>query len=141
MPPDYYSLLGLEKSFDIDLAKLTANYFAAQQKAHPDKSGESEAASRLNQAYGTLKNRLKRLGYLIELSGYRDLRADQVLLMEIMDLREEYEVAPEKTVEKIKVKIEELFKAAALAFKANKVDDMAAIYTKIKYLNNVITNP
>jgi len=118
MPRDYFELLGLEKSFDIDLAKLNANYFAAQQKAHPDKSGESDDAARLNEAYGTLKNKFRRLGYLVEISGHKDLAADQALLMEMMELREEYEGSPDKTAEKIRKQIDVLLQRRVLLFRA-----------------------
>ena len=138
--PDYFALLGLRQSFDIDLTELTQNYFKAQKSAHPDKSGENTEAALLNEAYGVLKNRFKRLGYLVETFSSKELAAPQDLLMEIMELREEYEAEPEPSGKKIKQLIEDLFAAARLDFEANKVDDMAEKYVRIKYLNNVIAN-
>lgn len=143
---DYFSLLGVPRGVMVDLAVLNKNYIELQNKFHPDKfvsRGEVEKkaaaqqSSLINEAYATLKNRFKRLEYLVKLTVPGELKAEPALLMEIMELREE---ATAETVKKLAGEIDELFTKAELDFKAGKLNDMAAKSIRIKYLNNVTAN-
>lgn len=100
---DHFRRLGLEATFDVDVARVEARYFELQRQLHPDRfatrSAREKALSQqqavaLNEAYETLKDNLKRADYLLEMRGLEEqpegchLVNDQALLMESMELRE-----------------------------------------------------
>lgn len=100
---NYFELLSLSQSFDIDLTALESAYFTAQRQYHPDrfvgKSAEERAkaaaqSANLNEAYNTLKHPLKRAKHLLALQGITVLdeanstKPNQQLLLEIMELQE-----------------------------------------------------
>ena len=75
---NHFELFQLPQNFVIDSAALDAAYREVQGQVHPDKFvNASDAdrrvamqwATRANEAYQTLKNPLKRAGYLCELNG------------------------------------------------------------------------
>lgn len=75
---DFFSLFGLPANFQIDSAVLEQSYRALQSQVHPDKfSHLSEAerrlsmqwATRVNEAYQTLRSPLNRARYLLSLQG------------------------------------------------------------------------
>ena len=75
---DFFQLFGLPASYRIDSALLDQHYHALQVQVHPDKfSHLSEAerrvsmqwATRVNEAYQTLSNPIKRARYLLSLRG------------------------------------------------------------------------
>lgn len=100
---DHFRRLGIDVTFDLDLAMLDRRYFELQRQLHPDRfatrSGRERALSQsqavaLNEAYETLKDVLKRADYLLQVRGVElmpdgcHLVNDQALLMESMELRE-----------------------------------------------------
>jgi len=100
---NYFTLLSLTQTFDIDLSALEVAYFAAQRQYHPDrfigKPAEERAkaagiSANVNDAYHTLKDPLKRAVHLLMLQGITVLdeantaKPDKALLMEIMELQE-----------------------------------------------------
>jgi molecular chaperone HscB len=118
----YFSILNIVPAFDIDLAMLEAEYFKAQRQYHPDrfigKSAEERTAALaqsmdINQAYEALKNPLKRAQHLLKLQGVTvgtdndSIKPSPALLMEIMELQEQFEEAKDpanhnKLVDKLK---------------------------------------
>jgi len=100
-PDNYFNLLALPISFEIDKNKLNDNYHEIQKSIHPDNYANSSDAERrlsvqktaqVNDALATLKDPLKRAIYLlslheIELSA-QDNKMDPMFLMEQMELRE-----------------------------------------------------
>ena len=98
---NYFNLLALPISFEIDKNKLNDNYHEIQKSIHPDNYANSSDAERrlsvqktaqVNDALATLKDPLKRAIYLlslheIELSA-QDNKMDPMFLMEQMELRE-----------------------------------------------------
>ncbi len=102
--PDYFALLGLPNTFDIDLAALETAYFAAQRQYHPDRFVGKPPAERqkalqtsvdINNAYYTLKEPHSRAVYMLKMQGIdiadsrNAQKPSQELLMEIMDWREQ----------------------------------------------------
>ncbi len=97
---NYFTLLGLEVSPEVDGALLKSRYFEAQKACHPDKATGAEERARMlqrsadvNAAYQTLKAEDTRLYYLLKLNGH-DVLSDAVqaspeLLMASMEWREE----------------------------------------------------
>lgn len=104
---NYFQLLQLPQSFDIDLSRLQANFRALQAEVHPDKYVNASPAEKLqsmqmatlvNDAYQTLKSPSARAVYLLSLQGIDvhaatapALPADFLMLQ--MDWRETMEEA------------------------------------------------
>jgi len=94
---DPFTLLGLEKKYDLDMKLLDKAYFDAQKKTHPDQFSKSspeekaEASKRsadINRAYLLLKDPLKRAELLLK-EANRDLFShDPLFLEEVMQWRE-----------------------------------------------------
>jgi molecular chaperone HscB len=81
---DYFALFGLPRRQAVDGARLETLYRDVQARVHPDKyahlsDGEKRQsmqwATRVNEAYLTLKDPLKRARYLLELAGH-DVRLE-----------------------------------------------------------------
>jgi molecular chaperone HscB len=106
---DFFALFGLPRRQDVDVARLEVLYREVQAQVHPDKyahlsdSEKRQAmqwATRVNEAYQTLKDPLKRARYLLELGGH-DVRLETntampvEFLMAQMELREAVAAAKE----------------------------------------------
>ena len=98
---NYFSLLGLALSFDIDKTLLNHNYHEIQKSIHPDNFATAtdlerrlsvQKAAQINDALETLKNPLRRSIYLLSLYDVvlsdNDTSIDPAFLMEQMELRE-----------------------------------------------------
>jgi molecular chaperone HscB len=99
---DHFALFGLPRAFRIDSPALDEHFREFQARVHPDRfarAGESERrvslqwATRINEAYQTLKNPLSRARYLLGLAGHGvDLGNNTAMppefLMEQMEWRE-----------------------------------------------------
>lgn len=75
----FFSFFGLSPLFAIDLNELEARHIQAMKKVHPDLFADRPAAerrvaqqwsTRLNEAYQTLKDPVKRASYLCQLAGF-----------------------------------------------------------------------
>ena len=103
---DYFDLLGVERCYGIDQAKLTAAFRALTRNIHPDRFSNqpdqvcalsTRLSAELNQAYSVLKDPVQRADYMLEQAGGPS--AAQVravpgnLLAEVVMLREEVEQA------------------------------------------------
>ena len=106
-----FEIFSISPAFDIDLAALEAEYFKAQRLFHPDrfvgKSSEerSQALQKsmdVNKAYEILKNPLKRAQYLLQLQNIivgtdtDSVKPSHELLMEVMELREQFDAEENK---------------------------------------------
>lgn len=100
---NYFTLLAIPESFDLDIKALEKSYFDIQRAAHPDRQiGKSEQerivaiekSMDANEAYEALKNPLTRAEHLLALKGIHvnsesdTIKPRQSLLMEMMELRE-----------------------------------------------------
>jgi molecular chaperone HscB len=77
-PVDYFSFFGLPQKLDLDVKALEKEFYALSRKLHPDvyaraeekeQQWSEEQSSRLNDAYRTLKDPIKRTEYLLKLEG------------------------------------------------------------------------
>jgi molecular chaperone HscB len=77
-PVDYFAFFGLPRKLDLDVTALNRNFYELSRKLHPDlnaRAGTNEQewslqqTSRLNDAYRTLKDPIKRTQYLLKLEG------------------------------------------------------------------------
>ncbi|QDQ25759.1 Fe-S protein assembly co-chaperone HscB [Chitinimonas arctica] len=75
---DHFALFGLPRGFRLDRAALDAAYLGLQSRYHPDRAaglGDADkrlslqAATRVNEAFQTLKSPLGRARYLLQLAG------------------------------------------------------------------------
>ncbi len=81
---DHFTLMGLPRAFRIDTAALDKRYRELQAEVHPDRfahAGDAEKrlslqwATKVNEAYQTLKKPLPRAKYLLHLADH-DVGAD-----------------------------------------------------------------
>ena len=99
---DHFSLFNLPPSFRLDTAVLDQRYREAQAQVHPDKyvqAGDAERrlslqwATRVNEAYQTLKKPLSRAQYLLKIRNHpidaeNNAAMPSDFLMEQMEWRE-----------------------------------------------------
>lgn len=94
---NYFTLLGLPVSFDLDVVLLERQYFTLQREYHPDRFvhrpqqerlQNMQKATTINEAYHILKDQLKRAEYLLKLEGIKESKPDEALLAEAMRQRE-----------------------------------------------------
>ena len=104
---DHFELFGLAPAYELDLDALEDSYRALSRLVHPDRFATAEArekrfslewSTRLNEAYATLRDPLKRAEYLLNLSGVPtqdESRTvmDPAFLSEQMEFRERLEEA------------------------------------------------
>ncbi len=102
---NYFELLGMPPSFQLDLDALAQNQTRLQAKFHPDRYVNSSERERrlsvqmmalINEAGKTLKNPVSRGAYLLKMNGVEladesETTSDMEFLMEQMQLREELE--------------------------------------------------
>ena len=99
---DHYALFELRRSFQLDVSLLDRRYREIQAQVHPDKfaqAGDADRrlslqwATRVNEAYQTLKKPLSRAQYLLRLAGQEvgaenNTAMPEDFLMEQMEWRE-----------------------------------------------------
>ncbi|HUL93050.1 MAG TPA: Fe-S protein assembly co-chaperone HscB [Burkholderiales bacterium] len=75
---NHFQIFGVPAQFEVDVPALETRYHELQREVHPDRfASASEAeqrasmqlATRVNEAYQTLKSPLRRAGYLLQLHG------------------------------------------------------------------------
>jgi molecular chaperone HscB len=78
LPVDYFAFFGLPRKLDIDVEQLQREFYQLSRRLHPDATARQDAreqkwsleqSSRLNDAYRTLKDPIKRTEYLLRLEG------------------------------------------------------------------------
>ncbi len=153
MTLNYFSLLSIPETFEIDPAQLEAAYFREQRNFHPDrfvgKSGpeRQQAAQRsvdINQAYQTLKAPLSRAQYMlagqgIMVGGDKDsVKPSQALLIEIMELRERIEEISGSQMNELVGSLDAMYDASvakiANAFRQKLWQDMAQETLRLGYI-------
>ena len=75
---NHFQIFGVPARFEVDLEGLEARYRELQREVHPDRFARAsqaeqrvsmQLATRVNEAYQTLKSPIARAGYLLELQG------------------------------------------------------------------------
>ena len=78
VPVDYFTFFGFPRKLNIDTARLEREFYDLSRKLHPDLYARAqkqeqlwslEQSSKLNDAYRTLKDPIKRTQYLLRLEG------------------------------------------------------------------------
>ena len=119
----HFDLFHLPARFSLDLNELEHAYRTVQAQVHPDRfaaAGEAQKrvamqwAARANEAYQTLRDPLKRAGYLLSLRGVDVGAADNTamepaFLMQQMEWRERVEdTADARNVSELRALLDEL---------------------------------
>jgi len=108
---NHFELFGLPARFGIDAAALEARYHELQREVHPDRFAAApeaerrvsmQLATRVNEAYQTLKSPLRRAVYILQLRGVdpkfeTNTAMPAEFLMEQMSWRERIEAGSEKS--------------------------------------------
>ncbi len=78
VPTDFFAFFGLPRKLNLDVHALEKEFYALSRKLHPDvyaqasakeREWSDEQSSRLNDAYRTLKDPIKRTQYVLKLEG------------------------------------------------------------------------
>ena len=99
---DYFAFFGLPRHLLIDEAALEKDFYSLSRQLHPDYFMTADHAERrasinrssmLNDAYRTLRDRIKRAQYLLQLEGYKEAekKAPPDLLEEVFELNMQIE--------------------------------------------------
>ena len=108
---NHFELFGLPARFAVDGSALEARYHELQREVHPDRFATApdagrrvsmQLATRVNEAYQTLKSPLKRAVYILQLRGVdpefeTNTAMPPEFLMEQMSWRERIEAGSEKS--------------------------------------------
>ena len=126
---NHFDLFGLPVAFQIDSLQLAERYRELQKVVHPDRYAAADAqsqrlslqnATRVNEAFQTLKNPLRRAEYLLALSGVsvdagNATVNDPDFLMQQMALREalaelEHAAEPCERIDALRAEIDSLLR-------------------------------
>ncbi|KAF5301094.1 hypothetical protein FQA39_LY10913 [Lamprigera yunnana] len=152
---NYFIILNINQSYDIDLKQMTKKFRELQALLHPDKfsnksdkekSISADYSALVNKSYNTLQSPLKRAIHLLNLYGV-ELAEDQKLsepefLMEIMELNEEVEAAntPEQfkhLEQKNKKELEKIGSNISHFFKENNLMRAKQEVIRMRYYNSL----
>jgi molecular chaperone HscB len=148
LPPDVaddrFSVLGLPRKFEVDLAAAESAYKDLSRQLHPDRFAKADPRARkaalartveINDAWRTVKDPVRRAEYLLELAGFglagddrkggdelratKKVAAPPAFLIEILELRDEL-AAAQRAGDAVKVAFmaDEMRGRAAEAMKA-----------------------
>ena len=155
---DYFALFGLPRTGSLSADVLRTKYESLQSKAHPDRfAGGGEAsrraalqmASRINDAYSTLSDPLRRAAYLLSLNGVVAFAEDNTamppeFLMQQIEWREELESADVKrraaVVEEIKTARDEAVSETDSFLAKAEWESAADAVRRWKYLQKMLTD-
>lgn len=146
---DYFSLLSLPASYEIDIKTLDNKLFQLQQLFHPDKflnTSEEEQnislnnSAIVNQAYKTLKNPILRAEYLLKLKSM-NIEKEEVpkqLLIESLEWRENLEFAEEENklqqiLQEIIQKEQNSYKLLKEYFAKELYNQALSVYIELKF--------
>ncbi|KAJ2940154.1 hypothetical protein O0L34_g11719 [Tuta absoluta] len=151
---DYFKVLGVKPTFDLDENELAKRYKELQKYLHPDKFANKDKEEQeisatystlVNEAYKTLLEPLARGIYMLNLRG-KDLpektEVDQEFLMDIMEKNEEVEKAEtEQQIMELnqenKMKIKELQKQVSQAFFDGDMKRVIRLLGFMKYYTSI----
>ena len=144
---NFFELLNIKQSFEIDQEDLYNHYIKLQSLLHPDKLNSKsraekiiaiEAASKLNEAYYILKDDKKRAEYLLFLNNIiinqetdNNISPDPMMLNEILELSEDPDF---KLISEKKDECWNIFKEN---YSKNILNQAAQAIIKLQYLNKI----
>jgi molecular chaperone HscB len=160
---NYFELFGLPVGYIVDTDQLAERYRELQRLFHPDRFASAseqerrlsmQRATRINEAFETLKDPILRARYLLSLNGVemdaqRESTQDAAFLMEQLELREALEAArqsedPYGTIADLTLginrRITDLVGQMAVQFEASTPDQLEAareILRKMQFLQKL----
>lgn len=158
---NYFSLLGIAKSFDIDLKQLAKAYRQLQIQYHPDRfAAESDTVKRqsvqkaalINDAYSTLSHVILRAKYLLTLeSGLEsidnNLVSEPMFLLKQIDAREKLEQFTENNgsyddlmslIDDYQLELDNLATEFKLVLTEKKWDDASVVIAKMQLFSKLL---
>ncbi|GAA5524988.1 co-chaperone protein HscB homolog [Microbulbifer aestuariivivens] len=155
----YFDIFALEPGFEVNLAALSQRYRELQREFHPDKYAAKSSreqmlamqyATRINEAHTTLRDPVRRAGYLLSLAGVEvspeQTTADAQFLMQQMMLREQLEEVrgaadAAAALDELADEVSGLFRAEqqqfAAAYAASRLDDAKNAFLKLQFLSKL----
>ncbi|KAJ2743331.1 molecular chaperone [Coemansia sp. BCRC 34301] len=153
----YFDLLSDDgqATFDVNPSELRRRFLRLQQAVHPDSFSQKEEMERnlaesqsswVNHAYSTLKDPLPRARYLLKLQGRevgeKDQLTDPGLLMEVMESREEIEMAQtESQIADIRLRnekrVSDIVSSLSQAFSRGDLDRARDLTHHLQYLRRI----
>lgn len=149
---NHFEIFNINPSLDLNMDFIEEKYLELQLKSHPDlminKSPEAQQkaandSSNINNAYEILKDPLKRAIYFLEINNIfiDSIKPDNMLLMEIMEIKEEFEMADKKKREVIKKdlknKINLLYQEITALTNKNNIAKAGEKIVLLKYLSKL----
>jgi len=155
---NHFQRLGVEQSYDVNVANLDQMYFDLQRQLHPDrfaaktakeKALSQQQATAVNDAYETLKDPLKRADYMVHIQGVDvlpegcNLVHDQTILIEAMEMRERLAMAEtlsdlRSISAETKAEDEKVVKSLSKAFHDGDLEEASHLTTRLKYLHKMM---
>ncbi|XP_023209364.1 iron-sulfur cluster co-chaperone protein HscB, mitochondrial-like [Centruroides sculpturatus] len=153
---NYFELMGVPQSFEVDVSKITMTFRDLQRHLHPDKFTtkslreqelSAQQSSLVNKAYKALSNRMERGLYLLELHQKPlvedGVRMEPEFLAKIMELNECLaEIKDTESLEEFNLSnstsMEELYKNVAEAFECSDIDKAQLLLAKLKYYESLL---
>lgn len=141
---DPFAVLGLPRTYALDLKTLEKSYFEAQRKSHPDqfagasfaiKQEASQKSAALNQAYVTLKDPLRRAECL--LSEEEAIIQDPEFLMQMLEWQDQKERG-DLSEATLKAHEDQLLRELERAFEQTHFREAKIIVNKLNYLKRLI---
>ena len=153
---DEFQLLGMEKTFDLNLDKLENSYLKLQQLFHPDRfSNLSEKeirystmlSSMINDAYQKLKNSISRANLLLKSIGInpnfdKDSFNDSSVLEEIMEIQNKFletETSKSKKllIKELELRISQVTNNISETFQIKNYEEVNKLNIKLSYLEKI----
>src|SRR5438874_13456984 len=109
-PVDYFSFFGVPRKLNLDNATLERGFYAMSRKLHPDlyarrdsreQNWSLEQSSRLNDAYRTLKDPIRRTEYLLKLEGVELEGQSKAATEEARKTGEKKQIVPPDLLEEV----------------------------------------
>jgi molecular chaperone HscB len=109
-PVDYFSFFGLTRQLNVDTAVLERAFYSLSRKLHPDIYAGSklqeqewslEQSSRLNDAYRTLKDPIRRTEYVLKLEGVELEGQSKAATEEARKTGEKKQIVPPDLLEEV----------------------------------------
>uniref|UniRef100_A0A1Q3FB95 Putative co-chaperone protein hscb mitochondrial n=1 Tax=Culex tarsalis TaxID=7177 RepID=A0A1Q3FB95_CULTA len=154
---NYFQLLDMPCTFDINPVKLTSNFRQLQAVLHPDKFSQKPEAEKIlslewsslvNKAYKTLNVPIERGKYLLQQSGIEigeaNTSVDSQFLLEMMERNESVEEAEslaelEELAGSLKTDIDRLYQELQQHFAEKSLDEAKMTLVRLKYLLNIVS--
>lgn len=149
---NYFQIFNITPNLDLNFNDLEEKYLELQLQFHPDlfinqsqdqKEKAKILSSNINNAYEILKDPLKRAIHFLEINNIfiDSIKPDNILLIEIMEIKETLEESDENEANLIKKNLEErkkdLYKEIISLTNKNLITEASKKIILFKYLDNI----